>query len=233
MKVALALRRKRKITSTTSAMVAASVTCTSWIESRIDCERSLRNLSSTEAGIWAISPGMAALIASTVATVLAPGWRCTDIVMARSPLAQLAVLTDSTLSSTAATSLKRTGRAPAVVETIRSANAAAFFSCRLAWIVKVWRGPSSVPTGELALALRRAVAMSSSVRLRLVKASASTRMRTANFFWPLILTCATPGSVDSVGAIRLSAKLFRSDNAIDGDVSDRKITGASAGLTLR
>ena len=52
---------------------------------------------------------MTALIASTVATVLAPGWRCTESVIARSPFTQLAVLTDSTLSSTCATSDSLTG----------------------------------------------------------------------------------------------------------------------------
>ena len=214
-------------------MVIASVTCTSCIALRIDTERSLRSLSWTDDGIWAMSPGMAALIASTVATVLAPGWRCTESVMARSPLAQLAVLVDSTLSSTVATSESRTGLPPGAVATIRSANAAAFLSWRLAWTVSVWRGPSSVPIGELALALRSAFAMSSMVRLRAVSDSGLTRMRTAYFFLPLILTCATPGSVESTGEIRLSAKLFSSESGIEGDVRVRKMMGESAGLTLR
>ena len=39
--VAESRRRNRKITRTTSAMVSASVNCTSWTASRIEVERSL------------------------------------------------------------------------------------------------------------------------------------------------------------------------------------------------
>ncbi len=87
--------------------------------------------------------------------------------------------------------------------------------------------------GVLALALRSAAEMSSSVRLRLASASAFTRTRTAYFFWPLTLICATPDRVDSVGTIRPSANAVRSDSDIEGEVSDRKRIGESAGLTFR
>ena len=40
-----------------------------------------------------------------------------------------------------------------------------------------------------------------------------------------MFTCATPGSVESVGEIRLLAKLFKSESGIEGEVSDRKMTG--------
>ncbi len=147
--VAVGWRRKRKITSTTRTTVMPSVTFTSWMASRIDFERSLRMESFTDPGICATSPGMAALIASTVATVLASGWRWMESVMARSPLAQLAVLIDSTLSSTSATSSSRTVWPPGSVATMRRANSAAFVIWRLAWMVSVCRGPSSVPTGRV------------------------------------------------------------------------------------
>ena len=55
----------------------ASVTFTSWIAARIEIERSLRIIMLTEPGSCATSPGTAARIASTVATVFASGWRCT------------------------------------------------------------------------------------------------------------------------------------------------------------
>src|SRR3990172_6732876 len=153
--------------------------------------------------------------------------------MARSPLAQLAVLTDSTLSSTAATSESRTGLPPGAVATIRLANAAALLIWGLAWMMSDWRGPSSVPTGELALALRSAFAISSTVRLRAASASGFTYTLTANFFCPLMFTCATPGSVESVGEMRSAAKVFRSDRGIEGDVHVREMIDASAGLTFR
>ena len=92
-------------------------------------------------------------------------------------------------------------------------------------MVSVCRGPSSVPTGVFALAARRAVAMSSSVRPRAASASGRARTRTAKRFWPLMFTCATPGSVESVGEMRFSAKLFSSDSGIEGEVSVTKRIG--------
>ena len=53
MMVAEAERRNRKITSTTSAIAIINVVCTSFTESRIDCERSMRTSISTAAGTWA------------------------------------------------------------------------------------------------------------------------------------------------------------------------------------
>ncbi len=106
--VATGRRRNRKITAITSTTVIASVTFTSWIASRMGSERSIRTHRFTEDGICATSAGTAARIASTVATVLASGWRRTESVIERSPLAQLAVFSDSTLSSTSATSCSRT-----------------------------------------------------------------------------------------------------------------------------
>ena len=58
-------------------------------------------------------------------------------------------------------------------------------------------------------------------------------MRTARFWAPWMLTCATPASVDSRGLITLSANSFISCDGAVSEVSARKMTGASAGLTLR
>ena len=144
------------------------------------------------------------MIASTVATVLASGWRWIESVMERSLLTQLAVLRFSTLSSTSATSSRRVVFPAAEFAMMIFANSAARVICWLAWIVSVWRAPSSVPTGVLAFAFFNAVAMSSMERLRAASASGCMRTRTAKRFWPFTLICATPWSVDSVGAIRLS-----------------------------
>ncbi len=180
MMVADGRRRKRKITSTTSTAVMASVTFTSWIAARIETERSLRIWMLIDAGICAMSPGIAARMASTVATVLASGWRCTCRLMICSPPEdQLAVFTFSTLSCTSATSSRRTVLPPGSVATMILANSAARVICLLAWMVSVWRVPSSVPTGVLALAFFSAVAMSSMVRLRAASASGRMRTRTA------------------------------------------------------
>jgi hypothetical protein len=135
---------------------------------------------------------------------LAPGWRSTASVIELSPLKLAEVLTVSKLSSTCATSRSRTGL-PLRVLTMSSENSAALRSWRLACSVSVCRGPSSVPTGVLALAPRSAVVSSSRLMLRAASASGSTRTRTAKRFCPKMLTCATPSSVDSDGEIRCSA----------------------------
>ena len=58
-------------------------------------------------------------------------------------------------------------------------------------------------------------------------------MRTERFCAPWMLTCATPGNVDSLGLITLSANSFISCGCAVSDVNARKMTGVSAGFTLR
>ncbi|MNK57936.1 hypothetical protein D3C87_770020 [compost metagenome] len=202
--VATSRCRNRKITSTTSAMVPSSVSCTSCTASRIEIERSLTIWISTDCGSSALKRGMSARTASTTCTVLALGWRCTASEIESCPLKLLAVLTDSKLSSSVATSSSRTG-APLRCAMISLAKSAAFMSWRLAWMVSVWRGPSSVPTGVLALAEFTALASSSSVMLRALSRSALALMRTAKALRPYTPTCATPSMVESVGEMRFSA----------------------------
>ncbi|MNL19045.1 hypothetical protein D3C87_1402250 [compost metagenome] len=231
--VAAARRRNRKITSTTSATVSASVNCTSWIDSRMERERSFTTFTLTEPGICWIRRGRAALMASTTATVLASGWRSTASTMERSLLSQLPVLRVSTLSSTSATSESRTTAPLGWLATMMLRNASALVICRLAWMVSVWRAPSSVPTGVLALARFSAVASSSSVSPRAASASGWARTRTEKRFWPKTCTCATPGRVASVGEIRLSPNAFSSARLMAGELIASSSTGASAGFTLR
>ena len=75
--VAERLRRKRKITSTTSTTVIMSVSFTSCTDSRIVSERSLRTSSVTDAGNCSRMVGSSALIRSTVSTTFTPGCFCT------------------------------------------------------------------------------------------------------------------------------------------------------------
>ncbi len=88
-------RRNRKITSTTSTTVSASVMLTSCSAARIDAERSLNEVMLTDAGICACSRGNVALTRSTTLTVLASGWRSTASVIDGSPLKVDAVFTVS------------------------------------------------------------------------------------------------------------------------------------------
>ncbi len=107
--VAVTLRRKMKITSTTSTAVSASVNCTSLTELRIETERSSNTSRWTEAGSCASNTGSSLLIASTSSTVLASGWRWTASMTAFLPLNQLPTWSFSTLSMAFATSRSRTG----------------------------------------------------------------------------------------------------------------------------
>ena len=75
MKVARGERRKTKITPTTSTTDSASVYCTSFTDARIVSVRSVTMVSLIPDGIACCSRGRPSLIASTVETMLAPGWR--------------------------------------------------------------------------------------------------------------------------------------------------------------
>ena len=108
--VADTLRRKRKITSTTSASVSRSVNFTSATEARIESERSKRTLSETDAGICCWMTGNSLRTAWTTATVLVPGCFCTASTTARLSMYQAAVLSFSTLSSDLPSSFSRNGR---------------------------------------------------------------------------------------------------------------------------
>ncbi len=75
MMVADRLRRNRKMTRTTRITVRTRVNFTSWTDSLIDTDRSLRIPSERAAGSCDWSCGSSALMASTTSTVFVPGWR--------------------------------------------------------------------------------------------------------------------------------------------------------------
>src|ERR1700678_3107522 len=80
--VAETVRRKRKITITTSAIVNINSNCTSLTEARMVVVRSVRMAMLTAGGRVALSWGSLALIRSTTWMMLAPGWRWTLRMMA-------------------------------------------------------------------------------------------------------------------------------------------------------
>ena len=81
--VAGTLRRKTKITITTSAMVSSRVNSTSSTEALMFCVRSTSTLTCTAGGSAASKRGSAARMRSTVSTTLAPGTLNTPSTMAR------------------------------------------------------------------------------------------------------------------------------------------------------
>ena len=118
MSVARTLRRKRKITITTSAMARTSVNSTSSTLLRIVMDLSASTSSCTAGGICERMVGSSAFTASTTATVLAPGcfWMASTI--PRVLPNQLAILLFSTLSITRPSCSRRTGE-PLRYATIR------------------------------------------------------------------------------------------------------------------
>ena len=73
--VAGTFRRNRNTTITTSATEIMSSICTSSTEARIVMVRSVRGMTSIEAGRLACNCGRSSLIRSTTWITLAPGWR--------------------------------------------------------------------------------------------------------------------------------------------------------------
>ena len=107
--VALALRRNRKITITTSATDSRSSNCVSSTDARMVVVRSAMSCTSTDAGSAACSRGSSALTRSTVWMTLAPGWRCTLRITPAARSDQAARRMFSASSTIRATSFRRTG----------------------------------------------------------------------------------------------------------------------------
>ena len=101
------LRRNTSTTSTTRKMEMASDRSTSFSEARVEVVRSTPISRSICGGSWARRRGRAALIRSTVAMTLAPGWRVMRTTMAGLPSTSPIWRTSSTLSRTSDTSDRR------------------------------------------------------------------------------------------------------------------------------
>ncbi len=116
--VARRLPRNAKITSTTSTTARISSICTCSTDARMPVVRSESTSILSAAGSPACSSGSCFLMASTVAITLAPGWRCTFMMIAGvsvGPPGAVAVPAHapswlfSALSTTRATSTMRIG----------------------------------------------------------------------------------------------------------------------------
>ena len=107
--VADALRKKTKITATTSAMASISSNCTSFTDARIVTVRSVSTCTSIDAGRVLCNCGSSALMRSTVSITLAPGWRWMLRMTPGTAFAQAASRVFSASSTILATSLRRTG----------------------------------------------------------------------------------------------------------------------------
>ena len=107
--VAGRLRRNRKITSTTSTTASISSNWTSSTEARTVMVRSVSVVTSTAAGIDAVSCGSIALTRSTTSMTFAPGWRWIFMTIAGVVSFHAASLLFSTPSITSATSVRWIG----------------------------------------------------------------------------------------------------------------------------
>src|SRR5258708_24744513 len=107
-KVAQALRKKRKITMTTSATVNNIVNSISLTDARIVVVRLKLVSSATVGGIEARNSGSSAIMRSTVSIMLAPGCRPMPIVTAIVAFAYAELRRSSIPSVTFAMSLSRT-----------------------------------------------------------------------------------------------------------------------------
>ena len=97
------------MTNTTRPMESASVNSTSWTEARIVSVRSVTTCMRIAAGMARCRAGSASLMAATVATMLAPGWRWMSSTTAGRPLYQPATRSFSTPPTTLPMSDRRTG----------------------------------------------------------------------------------------------------------------------------
>ena len=109
MTVARQSPRNRKITITTSSTAKDSSICTSRTEARMVSVRSVSTVTSSVLGRESLSCGSSALMLSTTAMTLAPGWRCTSRTTACVLFIHAASRLFSWPSETVATSCSRTG----------------------------------------------------------------------------------------------------------------------------
>src|SRR5580658_2296430 len=110
--VAANVRRNTKMTATTRAMHRQSSNSTSATEARTVVVRSVRTDIFIVGGIVALSLGRSAVIRSTTAMMLAPGWRWMFTMTAGTLFIHAEACVFSTPSTTLATAFSMTGEPP-------------------------------------------------------------------------------------------------------------------------
>ncbi|MNF51408.1 hypothetical protein D3C84_327270 [compost metagenome] len=150
-RVAVRLRRNRKITITTRATASISSNCTSRSAARMFWVRSLSTSRRTPSGRSARSSGRRAWMRSTSSMMLAPGWRWTLTRIAGCSPAQAAWRRSSGASSTLATWSRRTG-APFRQAMMVWRNSPADCNWLLASMLEACSVPSKLPLAWLELA---------------------------------------------------------------------------------
>ncbi len=161
--VPVAVRRNRKIATTTSATAPSSSNCTSRTEARMVTVRSVSTATSTAAGSAARNCGNSRLMRSTTSITLAPGWRWILRTTAGLSFIQAASRAFSAPSTTVPRSDRRNG-APLRYATRMSRYCCADCNWSLASSAQARSGPSKLPFAWLTLALAMAVRTSSSPR---------------------------------------------------------------------
>jgi hypothetical protein len=106
------VRRKTKMTATTSPMQISSSNSTSETEARTEAVRSVRTAILIAGGMVALSFGSSALMRSTTSMMLAPGWRWMFTITAGTLFIHADCWLFSIPSTTLATSLSMTGPPP-------------------------------------------------------------------------------------------------------------------------
>src|ERR1035437_2206530 len=145
--VAERLRRKRKITRTTTPIVSSSVNSTSCMEPRMDCDASKAMERWIAGGISLRNSGSRRLTLSTTSTVFVPGWRCTARITARLLSYHATILSLSTLSMTLPSSPRRTavrlGELGNVIDSVDNDKIVAWYDNKRAVILAVQRQPGT------------------------------------------------------------------------------------------
>ena len=225
-------RRNTNTTPMTSITVASSVSCMSCTLARMVPVRSTSVEISIPPGIHSFSSGSSALTRSTVSMTLASPCLVIWISTAGCLLNQAIERLLRTLSSTSATSERRT-KLPFELLIRISRNSAAVRICQFIEIVSLCRPPLKMPTGPSGLALMMASRTSSVAIPAFDSATGLSEIRTAGWSAPLTVTSPTPGTCEMRCASTVSATSYIALVEMVFDVSASTNTGAAAGLALR
>ena len=122
--------------------------------------------------------------------------------------------------------------APLRIATTRLRNSVAFRSCPEACSVNDWLGPIRTPAGEFEFPWLMAACTSSMPIPRAAMAPGSSCTRTAYLDEPYTCTCATPVTVDTRWARKVSAYSLNSCRLRTSELIENIMIGESAAFAL-